>query len=167
MKTVPPNKPAFQATPRRELLDDPIHDPYQDKMKLTEPTVCDECGAVWHAGRWQWTPPPADSLYTHCPACRRIHDKQPAGYVTIAGEFAVAHRKEVESLIRNLEEREKAEHPMQRIMEYVDRDDGIDITTTDVHLARGIGEALHRAFRGKLDSQFGHEEHLVRVHWSR
>jgi len=30
MKTVPPNKPAFQATPRRELLDDPIHDPYQD-----------------------------------------------------------------------------------------------------------------------------------------
>jgi len=45
--------------------------------------------------------------------------------------------------------------------------DGLTITTTDVHLARGIGEALHRAYKGELDYNFNDSEYLLRVRWRR
>jgi hypothetical protein len=28
------------------------HDPYKSESKLPEPTVCPQCQAVYHAGRW-------------------------------------------------------------------------------------------------------------------
>jgi hypothetical protein len=43
----------------------------------------------------------------------------------------------------------------------------IEIATTDVHLARGIGEALHHAYQGDLDYHYEDKEDLVRVHWKR
>ena len=33
---------------------DHILDPYQARQKPAESTVCPECGAVFHDGRWQW-----------------------------------------------------------------------------------------------------------------
>jgi hypothetical protein len=41
------------------------------------------------------------------------------------------------------------------------------ITTTDSHLARGIGEAVRRAYQGKLTIQYGPDENLARVTWTR
>jgi len=40
------------------------------------------------------------------------------------------------------------------------------ITTTDVHLPRRIGEAVHRAYRGDLDVKYSPDEYTVRVNWS-
>ncbi len=156
---------AFQPGRHFQVLDDPSHDPYQDREKLAEPSVCADCGAVFHEGRWQWAPVPAHAHQAHCTACRRIHDKFPAGYVSIEGAFAQAHREELVNLARNLEAREKAEHPLQRIMAIEDQDDHMMITTTDIHLARAIGEALHHAYKGELDYQYNREEYLLRVRW--
>lgn len=91
----------------------------------------------------------------------------PAGYVALQGPFARDHRLEVLELVRNLEAREKAEHPLQRIMSIDEHDDGLTVTTTDVHLARGIGQALQRAYKGALDYQFHPDEYLLRVRWER
>ena len=41
------------------------------------------------------------------------------------------------------------------------------VTTTDVHLARRIGEALHHAYQGKLDIKYSQDEYVVRVTWER
>jgi hypothetical protein len=41
------------------------------------------------------------------------------------------------------------------------------VTTTDVHLARGIGEALHHAYPGELEFHYNPEQNLLRVNWSR
>jgi NMD protein affecting ribosome stability and mRNA decay len=122
---------------------------------------------VFQDGRWQWTPAPASARNHTCPACQRIHDDFPAGYVTLKGEFLTAHRDEVLQLVHNTEAREKREHPLQRIMKIVDNSEGILITTTDIHLARGIGDALHHAYRGKLDYHYNPEQSLLRVHWER
>ncbi len=100
-----------------------------------------------------------------CPACMRIQQKMPAGYVLIDGLFAQDHRDELLQLIRHLENREKAEHPLKRIMWVEQREDGLLITTTDIHLAHDIGEALHNAYKGQLDSNFNDAQYLLRVHW--
>ena len=41
------------------------------------------------------------------------------------------------------------------------------ITTTDIHLARDIGEAVHAAYNGELQYHYNKEENLMRVLWTR
>jgi hypothetical protein len=43
--------------PRRDrLIREHVHDPYKTRLKLPEPTVCPQCGAVFNEGRWHWAP---------------------------------------------------------------------------------------------------------------
>jgi hypothetical protein len=165
----PTQVPPITFHPGRHLqvLDDPVHDPYQERGKLSEPAVCGGCGAVYHEGRWQWMTPPADALQTRCAACRRIEENLPAGYVSIEGPFSQAHRDELVNLVHHLERREKAEHPLKRIMAIEEDGGKLLITTTDIHLARAIGEALHDAYKGELDFHYNKEEYLLRIRWRR
>jgi NMD protein affecting ribosome stability and mRNA decay len=144
-----------------------VTDSYKAKGKLSEPTVCPDCGAVFQAGRWQWLAKPEDAHQTTCPACHRIRDHFPAGYVTVAGDFFDKHEKEIMQLIQNRETQEKAEHPLQRIMAIEKTKEGTLVTTTDIHLARGIGEALHHAYQGELELHYNKDQNLLRVSWSR
>jgi len=59
------------------------------------------------------------------------------------------------------------EHPLKRIISIDSQRGGMLITTTDTHLASGIGEAIHHAYQGKLKVSHVSGENLVRVHWSR
>lgn len=147
--------------------EEPSHDPYQPKGKPTEPLQCSTCSAIFHDGRWQWSAAPANAHKTLCPACRRIHEKFPAGYLTLEGDYAREHRADLLRTARQHELHEKAEHPLQRIMAIEESHDRVLITTTDIHLARGIGEALHRANGGELKFQYEKGEYQLRAHWAR
>jgi len=142
-------------------------DPYRPKTKLPEPTVCPQCGLVFRDGRWQQSARPSQAHETVCPACHRINDRFPAGYVTLESDFVEQHRDELLKLARTTEEREKGHHPLQRIMEIEEQGNKITITTTDIHVARRIGEAIHGAYEGNLDVAYGPEDYVVRVTWSR
>jgi hypothetical protein len=102
-----------------------------------------------------------------CPACLRVRENQPAGYVRLEGDFFQAHRTEILQLVANTENRARSEHALERVMATVHEPDRTDVTTTDIHLARRIGEALYRAYRGKLDVSYNPDEYFVRVNWSR
>jgi len=143
------------------------HDPYKPKGKPSEPAVCPDCRAVFHAGRWQWLAAAADAHDELCPACRRVRDEFPAGVVTLEGSFLHDHHAEVMALVNHHADRVKSEHPLQRIMGTEATDGGVQITTTDMHLARGIGEALHNAYRGDLKYHHEPGQDLLRVHWQR
>lgn len=157
----------FRPVRRDKLIQESVHDTYMIKGKLPEPTVCPGCGAVYHKGRWQWLPRPDQANEQSCPACHRIDDEFPAGYVTLAGGFLAQHRGEILRLVRNQAEKAQAEHPLERIIAMVDRDGGVMVTTTDIHLARGIGEALVHAYQGELEFHYNDSENLLRVYWSR
>jgi hypothetical protein len=152
---------------RDRIFDDLRHDPYQAKGKYKEPAACGDCGAVLKRGRWHWASAPEGAVATRCPACQRIHDKLPAGYVTLAGAFLEAHRDEILQLVHNQAERERSEHALHRIME-IGQDRGrIVVTTTDIHLPQRIGRALESAYQGDLELSYGQDEYSVRVHWER
>jgi NMD protein affecting ribosome stability and mRNA decay len=152
---------------RDELRDELVHDAYKAGAKLPSPTRCPDCGAVYRDGRWTWDTAPAGAHETVCPACHRIRDRFPAGYVRVEGPFWRAHRADIEHLVRNREARERAEHPLERVMAVEEEGDSLLITTTDNHLARDIGEALHSAYKGELEYHYNREENLLRVRWRR
>lgn len=160
------NDPVHQ--PRRDRMDEEhVTDPYRARGKWPEPTACPECGAVFHKGHWQWGEVPANAEHHLCPACQRERDRVPAGQVTLSGEFFATHREEILHLVRNAESKARAERPLERIMKIRDEPDGTVVTFTDRHLAHGVGEALHHAYQGKLDTHYTDEADLLRVSWSR
>jgi len=148
------------------LFQERVHDAYKSRGKLHEPSVCSECGAVFHAGRWQWLQAPADAHQETCPACHRIRDHYPAGYLSLKGSFFSSHRDEIMQLLHHHEKHERAEHPLKRIIAIEEKPGETLVSTTDIHLARGMGEALHHAYQGELEYHYNPEENLLRVNWA-
>lgn len=165
MRTSTPTQP-----PERHdrLLRERVHDTYKLLGKLSEPTRCPQCGAVYHRGRWSWTAEASESADEQmCSACHRINDHYPAGEVTISGTFAIEHKDEILNLARNIEATETREHPMNRIIDIRDLDDEIQLNTTDVHLPRRIGKAIQDAFDGCLDIHFDEDGYFTSIVWKR
>lgn len=147
--------------------EDHVVDPYQQRRKPQEPSRCPDCGAVFHAGRWQWAEVPEGAEALTCPACERAGKEDPAGIVELSGGFLRGHREEIVSLARHLEEQEKREHALNRILAIRERSGGLEITTSDIHLPRRIGEAVAKAYQGELDYHYEPERYFLRVSWTR
>jgi NMD protein affecting ribosome stability and mRNA decay len=162
----------FQPVRRDQLREEREHDSYKRLKKPSEPSHCPDCAAIFHSGRWQWGAPSPASNKVVCPACQRIRDRFPAGFLHLGGAFFAEHRDELLNLISHHAEKARAEHPLARVMSIAKDDQGDDpdgmlVTTTDIHLARDLGEALHDAYRGELDFYYNDAENLLRVHWRR
>lgn len=136
-------------------------------QKLPEPTVCPECGLYYHEGRWVVGMAPAHAHEHLCPACTRANNDDPAGFVEIRGEFFREHEDEILSLIEHVEERESSEHPLNRIIDQETTPDGLTVTTTDIRLAHAIGNALHHAYQGTLESQTSKDKEPVTIIWQK
>jgi hypothetical protein len=149
------------------LVKERVHDAYHSRVKLPDPTACTACGAVYRKGRWVWAETPEDAGRSVCPACRRTAQRFPAGHIEMKGEFFTTHRDEILNLVHHVEQKEKATHPLERIMTIDDVPDGALVTTTGIHLARGIGSALSRAYCGNLTMKYLDGETCVQVRWVR
>ncbi len=150
---------------------------HRSKKAMTEPAVCKICGDVYADRRW--SKPNADKhseKHPHfraatvvvCPACKRIADKIPSGYVYLSGVFLTEHFEEISRLLHNEAERTLEDNPMARIMESKKKKTGeLTITTTTEHLAQRLGHALEKAYHGDVRYDFSHENKLARVYWQR
>jgi len=144
-----------------------VADPYEFARKPKEPAQCPECRATFHGGRWTWVEAPPGAHEHLCPACHRVRDNAPAGYVTLTGPFLAEHLDEILHLVRNCESREKAEHPLERIIAIEHLPDRVLVTTTGTHLAREVAGKVHHAYQGELDLNYSEGENLVRATWRR
>ncbi|MBE9536680.1 MAG: ATPase [Proteobacteria bacterium] len=149
------------------LIHEHIHDPYRNRKKLKEPACCSQCAAILENGRWHWGDRPEGANEELCPACRRINDRCPAGKLNLSGDFLKEHRDEVIGLAQREERKEKGEHPLHRIINIEEGNTRVEITTTDIHLPRRIGGALHKAYGGDLDFHYKEETYFIRVNWKR
>ncbi len=153
---------------RDRLIKERRHDTYRTRQKLPSPTHCPTCNAFFIDGRWTWdAPAQAVTHETRCPACRRTEDRYPAGHIELRGPFYTAHRDELLNLIRNVAAQERALHPLERIMDLTDEEDHAAITTTGTHLARRIGEALARSYKGTLALEYVDGDAQVQIAWER
>lgn len=159
--------PQLEGQRRDRLIREREHDTYKVRGKLPDPTVCPTCRAIYRDGRWAWGSAPVDAHEAVCPACQRTADSYPAGILTISGDFYPEHRDEILGLARNVEERERAQHPLKRIMEITESESGVRVTTTDPNLARAIGEGIESAYGGELDYSYTAESNELRASWSR
>ena len=128
---------------------------------------CPGCGAVCRRGRWRWEAVPAAPRAELCPACRRVQKRDPMASVTLSGDFLAAHRDEIVARVRACERAQNRDHPLQRILALTPSGKALRITTTDPHLARRIGDALHAAYKGELDYRYNEKDDLLRVTWCR
>ncbi len=144
-------------------------DPYRETGKFPEPSVCPDCGATVHAGRWTWQPAAPGAASHRCPACRRIQDEQPAGELTLEGAFLAAHQEEILRLLSNTESRFRQEHPLERRMA-MEQDAGgerLVLRFTGSHVTHGVAQALLAAYAGSLEADWPEGGAPLRVRWSR
>jgi len=135
------------------------------QAQAAEPTVCPQCGAVFHDGRWHgWRGQPEPMRK---PARRATaFTTNSRGYVTVNGPSSRIIARNCSNWPGRGSPRQGGASP-EADHEIEDQDDGIQITTTDIHLARGIGEALHHAYQGELEYHYNERENLLRVVWER
>ena len=158
-------KGPYQRTDK--LIKEKRHDVYQERAKLPEPTRCSLCNALYVHGRWSWSIPPQNAYETVCPACRRITEKFPAGYIELKGKFFREHYEEIIQCIQNIEKQEKSKRPLERILAITEVNHHTLVTTTGIHIAQRIGAALARSFKGDLSLQYADSEKNIRVYWER
>jgi hypothetical protein len=126
-----------------------IHD--EPAGKLPELAACPRCQASYRNGRWTWEAPPIGSYALECPACERIAADDAAGELRLEGRFVAAHRDEIEGCLRNVETRERDEHPLKRIMSIREDGQAVVVRVTDAKLVNQLGHALANAWDGELE----------------
>lgn len=150
-----------------KLIQEKRHDVFPTKGGLPDPTQCTVCGAVYAKGRWTWASVDGKARQTTCPACQRIAGNFPAGYIEMGGAFFEARKDEILNLVHNMEKVEKNAHPLERIIEITSNEQKTLITTTGIHIARRIGEAISRAYQGEYAIQYADGEKRIRISWQR
>lgn len=155
--------------PRRDtIVPEAGNDPYRLTLQFPDGTACGICGAVFARGRWQWPEQEAKAGGgATCPACQRIKDGYFAGELTVTGAFVREHRADIEALLKAEARIETDEHPLNRVGGTESFEDGMRLVTTDVHLARRLGEALFNAYEGDLDITYPPGAETVTVRWTR
>jgi hypothetical protein len=148
-------------------LTEEVHDPYRAQAKTRGPRRCPDCGATCIGGRWRWVTLMPRPAALQCPACRRVHDRYPAGEIIIRGTFTMSHAEEILRLVQHVAKAESRDHPLHRLMDVRRSGDAVEITTTDVHLPRRIGHALEHAWHGKLATHYDEQGYYARVIWER
>lgn len=162
-----------------------VGDPYASHYPKTGFAICPECQSVYFHKRWTLPQPTEGTIIPQsprasrkagkplmmpefflCPACQKIRDGYPEGYVSIQWPNWLTHKAEIMGLIHNEEKRASHVNPLERIMAIHTRSGGVDIETTTEQMAQRIGRDLVRAFHGKVQYKWSHKDKLARVQWT-
>ncbi len=159
--------------PIRRNVED-FDDPYIPDESVSGTAICKQCHAVHHADRWSLDAAIyQEALRTEgvrhvlCPACHKVHDRQPGGIVTLTSDFIGEHKEEILNLLRNEDVRARNVNPLERIMEIQGDGNQLVVTTTNEKLAQRIGRAMHRAYNGDVEYQWVSDSKQARVNWTR
>jgi NMD protein affecting ribosome stability and mRNA decay len=148
-------------------------DPYIEEAGMSEPSLCDSCGAVYLNKRW-YVDAKAASLENRritrtvtCPGCRKVKDGYAEGYVALSGDYLWQHEEEIRNIIKNEEKKAKDKNPLEKIISIERQGDELVIETTEEKLAEHFGRAINKAHQGELKVTWTDDHAICRVSWSR
>jgi NMD protein affecting ribosome stability and mRNA decay len=149
-------------------------DPYQPE-EGQEASLCAICQAIYQNKRWFFDEKLAAKLAdtskvkeVTCPTCRKIKDHYPEGILTLSGDFLKDHKDEILTLLKKEAERVGKRSVADRIMTLTEKGkDQLVVETTTEKLAQHLGRAVHKAYKGELNFNWGEMDKFVRVYWSR
>jgi len=131
--------------------------------------MCKNCDSVYYKKSWHHRLEDHKQFsedkrikFILCPACQMIKDKKYEGVVTLEN-LPQEKREEILNLVKNVGKRGFKNDPMDRIIEIKKPGEQIEIFTTENKLAVIIGKQIKRAFKGKLEIKWSHQESTVRV----
>ncbi|MFO7189489.1 MAG: BCAM0308 family protein [Pseudomonadota bacterium] len=150
---------AWQPANRRYLEPKP-------PVTVLSPARCPDCEAVYYEGRWRWGAVPFAAHEVRCPACERQRRQLPAATLVMEGASVARHRDEFKRVALQREEALQRDNPLQRLMDIEPTPGGMRLTTTEVQLARDIGETLRERYGGRLDAEYD-KQGMLRMRWSR
>lgn len=148
-------------------------DPY---LRMKEPegwAICKRCRSVHYDKHWVLPEnfhgklPEEGVQEALCPACRKISEEYPEGYIHLEGAFVKEHRQEIINTIKNKEEITKHYNPLERIMDIREHDSSIEVTTTTGKLAQKIGKILSKSFNKKAEYKWSEDTRVARIVWKR
>jgi NMD protein affecting ribosome stability and mRNA decay len=151
-------------------------DPYLPKKTAPFLSTCPGCRAICRNKRWYLDEKEyalltrkkgADTAERRCPACRKIADGFPSGVVILRGGYVREHREEIRKIVRNEEKRAMGFNPLARIIEWKEREDGFELSTTAEKLAQRIGRVVRKACSGTVEYKWSGDSKLLRVNWVR
>jgi len=96
-----------------------------------------------------------------------MHDHNPAGVVTLSGDYLQWKMDAIMHEIKRIEAKFRLKNPLGRIMEIDSADGRLTVSTTEDRLAEKMGREIYKAHKGELHYQWAHDQELVRVSWSR
>ena len=139
-----------------------------------EVSYCKKCGVINRQKRWFMDPIELFKLKEDpsvativCPACQKMQDKVPGGFLTLSGSYLRKHEQVILELIKNTEEKSRNKNPLGRIMEITQEGDVMTLLTTLDKLAEKLGKEIYKAHGGNLEHQWSRDENYVRVNWKR
>jgi NMD protein affecting ribosome stability and mRNA decay len=151
-----------------------VNDPYE-LAAGQEAAVCQECRALYQGKRWFFE----ENLYNKlagtkkvrevvCPTCRKIKDHYVEGYLTLSGDFLVAHKDKIVQLLEKEAAKVGRRSVDDRIIKVVPEGDGkLVVETTTEKLAQHLGRTIYKAYKGDLSFSWSETHKFVRVYWSR
>lgn len=149
-------------------------DVYMPAEGREEAAVCTGCKAIFQGKRWfsegyDGAKLPAGHLpgKVVCPACQRIKDGNPAGVITLSGDYLIQHKEVILNAVKNIESKARAKNPLARIMKISQEGNILTISTTHEKLAEKLGKDIYKSHSGKLGFQWSEDESFVRVNWTR
>lgn len=128
----------------------------------TSPTECARCGAVYYDGRWRWGVAPGHVREGLCPACERIAQHLPAAWIVLTAGFS-EHQDNALRLIEEGAERARALHPLRRLIGRAMGADGLELSFTDMRLARELADIVQHAFHAQLTYYYDAEARQLRI----
>lgn len=133
--------------------------------------ICPQCGAIEEKKRWYWdSEVPESQRREHkeelCPGCMAIKNGWIEGEVILKNRIVKLVPNQIESMVRNLEERHRHDDPKNRIVKIQKFKNMWKIFTASPFLARRIGEELEGTYHSKVHYSFaGGGDRFVSVVW--
>jgi ribosomal subunit interface protein len=139
---------------------------------LHDPTVCERCGAVYHAKTWRTRERVLETArmgvhWVVCPACRQVEGGEYFGRVEVRGAFAAEHEAEIRRRVAGVAARARVTQPERRVVSIEPGGSGFDVLTTSQKLAHRIARELTSTFGGHAVYSWWDRDGELRATWRR